>query len=124
MENMLEEKIMDEQPIITDEVTLLREKIDELSAKVTNLTLERNGAFCRVGELQDVIKGKNDLLYMTVDDNIKQKKEIAALKRKHADQVEKVLRRAYRMQYVILGIGATVGIALGVYITTLIRLPW
>lgn len=59
---------------VTDEITLLRERLDEAHAQMDNvererdaLRVDRDAALNRIGQLMDELKGVHDLLDMMTD---------------------------------------------------------
>ena len=75
------------QFIITDEITLLRAKIEDLTARAADAERGEKDAVAKLATMMDQRKGDKDLLYAMTDSNLKKDDRIARLEAYYKDKL-------------------------------------
>jgi predicted nucleic acid-binding Zn-ribbon protein len=102
---------------VTDEITLLRERLDEAHAQMDNvererdaLRVDRDAALTRIGQLMDELKGVHDLLDMMTDASTNKADLLKREKKAHEADILRLHRLGERREIASLIAGMISGV--------------
>lgn len=102
---------------VTDEITLLRERLDEAHAQMDNvererdaLRIDRDAALNRIGQLMDELRGVHDLLDMMTDASTDKADKLKREKKAHEADILRLHRLAERREIASLIAGMISGV--------------
>ena len=102
---------------VTDEITLLRERLDEVNAYTTNVERERDAlrrdrdaALARIGQMADELHGVHDLLDMMTDASTDKADKLKREKKAHEADILRLHRLCERREIASLIAGLIAGV--------------
>lgn len=102
---------------VTDETTLLRERLDEAHAQMDNiererdaLRIDRDAALTRIGQLAEELRGVHDLLDMMTDSSTDKADKLKREKKAHEADILRLHRLCERREIASLIAGLIAGV--------------
>ena len=96
---------------VTDEITLLRERLDEAHAQLDNVEYERDAALNRISQLTDKLQGVRKLLNVMTDARNEKLGMYQRERKAHDADIERLLRRGEKREIASAVAGFIAGVA-------------